>query len=58
MALEGVTDGKNNKTEKNDQEYVHNKRTRDGTCVLFCVPPSFALIDNKYILSCAIICRK
>ena len=52
MALEGVTDGKNNKTEKNDQEYVHNKRTRDGTCVLFCVPPSFVLKDNKYILSC------
>ena len=38
MALEVVTDGKNDKTEKN--EYVH-KRTRDGTCVLFCVPPSF-----------------
>ena len=25
------------------------------TCVLFCVPPSFVLINNKYILSCAII---
>ena len=55
MALEVATDGKNDKTEKNDQEYVHNKRTRDGTCVLFCVPPSFVLIDNKYILSCAIM---
>ena len=31
MALEVVTDGNNNKTEKNEQEYVHNKRTRDGT---------------------------
>ena len=41
MALEVVTDGMNDKTEKNDQEYGHNKRTRDGTCVLFCVPPSF-----------------
>ena len=38
MALEVVTDGKNDKNEKNDQEYVHNKRTWDGTCVLFCVP--------------------
>ena len=34
------------------------KRTRDGTCVLFCVPPSFVLKDNKYILSCAIIWSK
>ncbi len=57
MALEVVTGGKNDKTEQNDQEYVHNKikRTRDGTCVLFCVPPSFVLIDNKYVLSCAVI---
>ena len=55
MALEVVTDGKNDKTEKNDQEYVHNKRTRDGSCVLFCVLPSFAITDNKCILSCAII---
>ena len=54
MTLEVVTDGKNDKTEKNDQEYVHNKRTRDETCVLFRVPPSFVLIDNKYILSCTI----
>ena len=44
VALEVVTDGKNDKTEKNDKEYVHNKRTWDGTCVLFCVPPSFVLI--------------
>ena len=35
LELEVVTDGKNDKTEKNDKEYVHNKRTRDGTCVLF-----------------------
>ena len=27
-----VTDGKNDKTEQNDQEYVY-KRTRDGTWV-------------------------
>ena len=27
IALEVVTDGKNETTEKNDQEYVHNKRT-------------------------------
>ena len=53
IALEVVTDGKNDKTKKNDKEYVHNKRTWDGTCVLFCVPPSFVLMDNKYILSCA-----
>ena len=58
MALEVVTDGKNEKTEKNDQEYVHNKRTRDATCVLFRVPRSFVLIDNKYILLCAIIRSK
>ena len=59
MALEVVTDSKNDKTEKNDWEYVHNKRTRDGTRVLFCVPPSFVLTDNlKCILSCAIIWRK
>ena len=38
--------------------YIHNKRTWDGTCVLFCVPPSFVLIDNKYIISCAIIRSK
>ena len=55
MALEVVTDGKNNKTEQNDQEYVYNKRTRDGTGVLFCVPPSFVLKDNKYVRSCVII---
>ena len=43
MALEVVTDDKNDKTKKNDQEHVHNKRTRDGTFVL----SSFVLIDNK-----------
>ena len=30
MALEIVTDGKNDKTEKNYWEYLHNMRTRDG----------------------------
>ena len=49
MALEVVTDGKNDKTEKNDQEYVHNKRTWDGTCVLFGVLPSFVLTDNNCV---------
>ena len=58
MALKVVTDGKNDKTEKNDQEYVHNKRTRDGTCVLFFVPPSFVLTGNNCILSCAVIWSK
>ena len=47
MALEVVTDGKNDKTEKNGLGHVHNKRTRDGTCVFFCVPLSFVLTDNK-----------
>ena len=46
MALEIVTDGKNDKTEKDHQEYVHDKRTRDVTCVLFCVAPSF-VTDNR-----------
>ena len=57
MALEVVTDGNNDKTETNDQEYVHNKRTRDGTwtCVLFCVLPSFVLTDNECIPSYAVI---
>ena len=58
MALEVVTDDKSDKTEKNDQEYVRNKRTRDGTCVLFCVLPSFVLTDNKCILSYAVIWSK
>ena len=49
MALEIVTGGKNDKTEKNYKEYLH-KRTQSGTCVLFCVLP----FDNKYILSCAV----
>ena len=31
MALEIVTDGKNDKPEKNYKEYVHNKGKRDGT---------------------------
>ena len=47
MALEVVTDGKKDKTEKNDQENVPNKGTRDATYVLFCVPPSFVLIVNR-----------
>ena len=58
MALKVVTDGKNDKTEKNDQEYVHYNRTRDGTCVLFCVPPSFVLTGDKCIISCAVISSK
>ena len=58
MALKVVTDGKNGKTEKNDQEYIHTNRTRDGTYVLFCVPPSFVLTGNKCILSCAVISSK
>ena len=58
MTLETVIDGKTDKPEKNYQEYVHDKRTRDGTCVLFCVPPSFVLIDNKCILLCADIWSK
>ena len=55
MALEVVSDGKNDKTEK---EWL-------GICTqetmgrdMFCVPPSFVLIDNKYILSCIIIRSK
>jgi len=55
MALEVVTDRKHDKTEKDDNEYVYNKRTRNGTCVLFCVLPSFGLTDNNCFLSCAII---
>ena len=54
MALEVVTDGKNDKTETNDQKYIHNKRT----CNLFCVLPSFVLTDNKCILSCILIWSK
>ena len=54
MALEVVTGGNNDKTEKNDQEYVR-KRTQDGTCVLFCVLPSFVLTDNECIPSYAVI---
>ena len=47
-ALEIITDTrKNYKTKKNYEEYVPNRKTRDGTCVLFCVPPSFVLTDNK-----------
>ena len=34
MALEVFTEGNNDKTEKNDWEYVHSKRTRDGTFFL------------------------
>ena len=35
MDLQIVSDDKNDKTEES-YEYVHNKRTREGTCVLFC----------------------
>ena len=58
MALKVVTDDKNDKTEKTDQEYVHNKRTRDGTFVLFCVLPSLVLTYNACILSCAVMWSK
>ena len=36
MALEVVTDGKNDKIEKNDLEYVHNKRTCFVCRLLLC----------------------
>ena len=58
MALDVITDGKNDEMEKNDQEYVHSKRTWDWTCVLFCALPSFVLTDNKCILACAITWSK
>ena len=56
MALEIVTDAKNDKTEFYflGTLCIYNKRTRDGTYVLFCVPPSSVLTDNKCIFSCAI----
>ena len=56
MDLQIVSNDKNDKTEEN-QEYVHNKRTREGTGVLFCVPPCFVLTPitgNKFILECTI----
>ncbi len=34
---------------------TQQENTGHGTYVLFCVLPSFVLIDNKYILSCVII---
>ena len=39
-----------------NNNYVHDKRTRDGTCVLFCVAPFFLqlITDNTFILSCAV----
>ena len=46
MALEVVTDSKNDKTEKNDWEYVHNTRTRGGTSVLFCFVCRFFFINK------------
>ena len=45
MALEVVTSGKNDKTEKNDKEYVHNKRTRDRTC--FVLSSAFFCINRS-----------
>ena len=37
LDLEVVTDGKDDKTEQNDQEYVHNKRTRGrDMCFVLC----------------------
>ena len=35
MALEVVTDGKNDKTEKNDQEYMYTTREH-GAGYVFC----------------------
>ena len=51
MALEIATDasdGKNDKTQNNYQEYVNNKRTRDWTHFLFCVLPSVVLTHNAF----------
>ena len=54
MALEVVTDGKDDKTEQN----MYTTREH-GTGYMFCfVPPSFVLIDNKHFLSCDIIRSK
>ena len=52
MALEIVTDGKNDKTKKNYQEYVHDKRMRiqDGTCVLLCVVPFVVVLTELFLL--------
>ena len=36
MALELVTDGKNDKTEKNNKEYVHNKMFSSVFRLLLC----------------------
>ena len=46
MALEIVTDGENDKTKKNYWVHVHDQRTRDGICALFCVAPSF-IADHR-----------
>ena len=44
MALEIVADGENDKTKKN--YWVHDQKTWDGICVLFCVAPSF-ITDHR-----------
>ena len=46
MALEVVTDGKNVKTVKRMTRDMYTTREH-GTGHVFCVPPSFVLIDNK-----------
>ena len=56
MALEVDTDGNNDK--RMTRNMYTNKRTLDGTCVLFCVLTSPVLTDNKCILSCAVIWSK
>ena len=59
MALEGVTDGRNDKTEKKMTRNMYTTREH-GTGHVFCfvVLPSFVLTDNKCILSCVIIRSK
>ena len=49
MALEVVTDSKNDKTENMYTTREHRKEH------VFCVPLSFVLKDNKYVRSCVII---
>ena len=44
MAPEIVTDCKNDKTQKNYQEYAHDKGTRDKTCLVLW--PAFFCINT------------
>ena len=46
MALEVVTDRKHDKTEKNDLEYVHNRRTRDGRDMCFALCAAFICVNK------------